>query len=100
MTSKYVLHTLIILLCFTNYYIVNEYYQKYTFTNQQLSEEKFKCIRYYDSHIYDKQSDITCHRYSHDYVVFILDRAQYINNYIINNVIYICMMMIYTYIII
>lgn len=99
MVSKYVIYYTLTLLCFTNYHFVNRYFEKYIFNDEQLAEPKLRCIRYYDTHIYDKTSDMICHKYSYDYIVFILDRSQFIKNYLMTNAIYVCMILIYSFII-
>lgn len=91
MTSKIVLYVLIVLSITINYLIVCEYFEKYAISFSNIEKtynlERSKCIEYFDSKNRNNKTDIECLPYSHDYVVFILQRAYDIKNYFIINMI-------------
>lgn len=90
MNLKYFLFLMIFILCMKNYYFVNEYVNRYLLKNIQPFDEKSTCFHYYNQHVYDKNLDVKCIGHSHQYILFVLDRAQYINNYVKFNAIVIC----------
>lgn len=95
MTLKYLLITIIFILLIKNYNFVNIYVNRYLIKDIQPFDEKSKCFEYYNQKdVYDKnletEMDIKCVRYSHQYVLFVLDRAQFVNNYVKFNAIFIC----------
>ena len=96
MNLKYLLFLMIFILCVKNYYFVNEYINLYLLTNKNKNQidEKSTCFHYYNQHVYDKNLDVKCIGHSHQYVLFVLDRAQYIHNYVTFNAILICIISI------
>lgn len=89
MMSKYWLFAIVILISISNYIFVVNYFQKYTLTNQLL-DKRLKCMQYGDTKMSNE-----CITYSHEYIVFILERAIYMNKYIISNIIYMCIILVY-----
>lgn len=89
MTSKYFVFAVVIIVSISNYIFVVNYFEKYSFANQ-LFDKRLKCIQDYNT-IMSKE----CIDYSHEYIVFILEKAIYINKYIISNIIYMCIILAY-----
>lgn len=88
--------SMILILFIKNYYYVKEYTDRYLLkdTGFKSIDEKSKCFQYYNQPIYNKKNDENCLRYSHQYVVFVLDRAEYIQNYFKFNAVLICIICI------
>ena len=92
MMSKNILFLIAIVISVSNYLFVANYFQKYSSINrQQLIDKRSKCIQNFDTIV----SNEMCNNYSHEYVVFVLEKAIYLNKYIISNIIYLCITIIY-----
>lgn len=92
MMSKNILCLIAIVISVSNYLFVANYFQKYSSINrQQLIDKRSNCIQNFDTIV----SNEMCNNYSHEYVVFVLEKAIYLNKYIISNIIYLCITIIY-----
>ena len=116
MTSQTIMFIFLMLMILSimNCYFIHNYFIKYssTFNHHNVIENvietnqnKGYCFNYFNIHarnpeIYDNRIETLCFPYSHEYVLFILEKAQYVNNYIIMNIgfiIIICSTIIYKY---
>lgn len=90
--SKNILFLIAIVISVSNYLFVANYFQKYSSINrQQLIDQRSNCIQNFDTTV----SNEMCNNYLHEYVVFVLEKAIYLNKYIISNIIYLCITIIY-----
>jgi len=72
-----------------NYNHTIVYYNKFVpdnFSRSKLLNKKFSCIRYFNNNEYYKYTEKRCQDYKYDYLLFQLQKAIHINDYVLYNI--------------
>ena len=85
-----VLVSIISIVVMTNYMILTEYNNEYypdNFSIEHMSDQKYRCIRYFNDKLYNKYMYVKCKDYVYDYTDFILERSRYICMFYAHNLV-------------